>query len=207
MGIETAIAIASVVAAAGSAASQADSSRRARNMAVDASKLADPAAPDREQYRNWLTANFPSMSSPDPNEILKNPNFQFMKDQGNLAITNANASTMGSRRNGTLLEDMSKFNTGLASGFINDQFQRNMSVMGLAADLGGFRVGAPGTAGQILATAGQNAVGNNSDMWNQIGGGLQLLRRGGTGGGTGLNQAFAGGSGNTGWSYDTGMGG
>lgn len=199
-------AIAAVVGAVGGIAGQADASRRASHVASNAADRADPFGSQRPQYQDWLSSNFPLLSSPNPEDILKNPNFQFMKAQGDMGIKNLNSSVFGSPRNGTLFEDMGKFDTGIASGFINDQFNRNMASLSLGADLSGARIGAPGQAGQILATAGQNAVGNQSDMWGQVGGGMQLLSRyrGSSGG---LNPAFTSGSTNTGWTYDTGMGG
>jgi hypothetical protein len=165
MGMVAAV-IASGVIGAGASVHNANT---ARDTATQGAQMADPAGPDRGFFRDWLKQNFMSLGNPDPNEILKNPNFQFMKQQGELGVMNNNVANFGSMRNGTLAEDMSKFNTGLASNFIGDQFQRNMQLMGFAGGLGGFSSGNLGASGQIMAGGGQNYFGNMNNAMGQLG--------------------------------------
>lgn len=174
--ITSILAAAAIAATAGSAISQADSARKARNQAADAAKTADPASGIRPMFQDWLADNWGKLATTDPNQIMQNPSFQFQKAEGERGIANLNSSIYGSRRNGTLMEDMDKFNTGLLSNFTHQQFLDNMALLGLGGNFAGMTTGNPGMAGSLELQGSQNAITNNQNMWSQIGGGLQYIR-------------------------------
>lgn len=194
-----AVAIAGVaaVAAVGGVAVQSDAARRAQNQQRDAAAAgaaaADPASGLRPFFQDQLRGNWDRLSAVNPNDILTDPSFQFIQGQGMGAIKN-DASAKGLLRSGTMLEDMSKFNTGLASQYVDMQFSRNQELLRNLGNFSGLNIGSPGTAGNILNTSGNNAAmlgyGNTNDTLQQIGG---IINRVGMGGvGTPVNDAPAG---------------
>lgn len=188
-------AIISAVAAVGGAAAQADSARRASNQARDAANAgaaaADPAASLRPFFQDQILSRWGQLSTTNPNEIMQDPSFQFLQQQGLQGIANGNTAQFGSgpKRNGTFYEDMSRFNQGLASTYIDNQFKRNMSLMGNLGAFSGLTTGSPGTAGQVLGstTPAQMGYNMNDQTYQQIGGAINSIGRlnwGGAGTGT-----------------------
>ncbi len=133
-----------------------------------------PEVPQLEQF------NF------DPNDVLNNPEFQFIRDQGNIAADRAAGQNrlLGS---GQRLIDAQNFGQGLASRFINDEFTRGINLnnqtnnrllqqQGLnlqnfndrLSRLGGL-VDTGRGAGGTLAQAGQNSANAISGLQQNIG--------------------------------------
>lgn len=161
----------------GVSAYNANRNRQAASQAAtNGAAAADPAAAYRPQFMAYLQEKFPQLSSVNYGDITSDPSFKFLHDQGMRDVTGA-ASAAGTLRSGTLMEDMSKFNEGLADTFINSQFQRNMALMGQLGNFSGLNIGNPGVAGQITANAGLNnfAMGNN--VMGQIGSGVSMASR------------------------------
>lgn len=138
---------------------------------------ADPAAAQRPFFQDYLRNHFNNLANPDPRAIQDNPNYKFMQAEGYNDIIRADTANLGSTRGGTFGEDMAKYSSGLASSFIQQQFQNNMSVMDRLSGLGGFTTGSPAAAGQILATGGQQGYNNFNNSLGQIGAGLQVFGR------------------------------
>lgn len=179
-------AIASVVISAYSAYSANENADNALDASRDAADRADPAARERSYYQDFLKKNFPQMAAVDPEQIKKDPNYIFQKEQGMAAINN-DASAQGLTRSGTRLMDLEKFGSGLASSFVDKKFAQNMSLMTQLGSLGGFTTGSPAAAGQLLANGGQNAFANGNNVMSQVGGVAGLINRnwGGTSSSTG----------------------
>lgn len=166
--------VAMVAVAAGSAISQADSARRARNQAQDAANTADPARALRSQFGDWVTNNWPSMSQVDFASLMQNPEIQFLRGEGQRGVINRNAAEFGSTRNGTFGEDMSMFNQSFASNYIDRAFARQMQVLGMAGGFSGLSSGNLGAAAAALNSGNQFAAGAMNNAWGQAGGAFQL---------------------------------
>lgn len=157
-------------------ASQARSNAgRVQNAANQGANQADPGAGLRPAFQDILMQKFPQLGSTDPNDILKDPSFQFLHDQGMRDINNK-ASSDGTLRSGTILEDMSKFNQDLSSTYMDKQFQRNMSMLGVLGNFSGLNTGQPGVAGQITAQGGVNTSNAMTQGMAQLGGAASYLR-------------------------------
>lgn len=122
----------------------------------------------------------------DPNTVLDNPNFQFIRDQGNIAANRLSAKNrqLGS---GNRLIEAQKFGQGLASNFIGEEFGRQLTTnnqtnnrllqqhsLGLQAfndrlnRLGGLIDTGRGTGG-TLGTIGANTASNISNLFQRKG--------------------------------------
>lgn len=159
--ISTIIAAAAVAASAGGAVAANRNARAAQRQAGQAAEAgaaaADPASGMRPFFQDQLGAMWPNLSGVNYAQILQDPSFQFLKNQGETAAINQ-ASAGGLLRSGTLLEDLSKFNQDLASTYVDKQFARNMSMLGILGNFSGLNIGNPGQAGNIIANGGmQNA--------------------------------------------------
>lgn len=174
--VAAAIAATGVLGAGVSAYSAHQNQNAANNAARNGAAAADPAASYRPYYMAYLEDKWPSLASTNYTDILNDPSFKFVHDQGMRDITGG-ASAMGTLRSGSLIEDSSKFNTGLADSFINSQFQRNMALMGQLGNFSGLNIGNPGVAGQITANAGMNNFGMGNNVMGQIGSGISMAQR------------------------------
>lgn len=175
-----AVAAAAAVVGAGTAVYSASQAHKGTSIAQEtantAADRADPAAAQRPFYQQWLTQNWDRLSSLNPAEIMKDPSFRFLQENGMRDINNK-ASSDGTLRSGTVLEDMSKFNQDLSSTYMDKQFARNMSLMGQLGNFSGLNIGNPGVAGQVTmqgGLAGQQLYNNGI---NQLGGAFGALSR------------------------------
>lgn len=178
-------AVAAVVGAGSSvySASRANKGNTiAQNAADEAAQRADPAAAERPWYQDYLHRNFMGLASTDPSQIMNDPSFRFLHDQGMRDIDNK-ASSDGTLRSGTVLEDMSRFNQDLSSQYIQQQFSRNMALMGQLGNFSGLNIGNPGVAGQVTMQGGLSGQNTYNSAISQIGGAANALGRafGGTG--------------------------
>lgn len=180
--ISTIAAIATAAAAVGGAAQANRNARRAQQQAGQAAEegaaAADPGAVLRPDFQNLLMGLWPSLSGVNSAQILQDPSFKFQQQMGMQGIENA-ASANGLLRSGTLLEDMAKFNQGLASTYVDKQFGRNMEMLKLLGAFSGLTTGSPGAAGQILGQGGMNNAVNgynwNNNTMGQIGGAITQI--------------------------------
>lgn len=171
--------------------------QQAASAASAGANAADPAASYRPTYMAYMQGLFPKLSNVDPTGITSDPNFAFMHDMGMRDINNK-ASAEGTLRSGTLMEDMSKFNTSLANTFIGDQFNRNMALMGQLGNFSGLNIGNPGVAGQITAQSGRDQFNMGNNVMGQLGGAASLASR---------YLGSSGATGNTGTGFPTDAGG
>lgn len=74
-----------------------------------------PTAPQLEQF------------SFDPNSVLDNPNFQFLRDQGNIAQDRVAAKNRNLGSGNRLLEAQ-KFGQGLSTNFLNSEFNQQRTL-------------------------------------------------------------------------------
>jgi hypothetical protein len=93
-----------------------------------------------ETYSTYWAQPFQSANkefSFDPQQIFNDPSFQFIQGEGEKGIMRA-ASAGGRVGGGRTMKDMSRWNTGLASTFINDYFNRQMAEnqLGYGRDIG-----------------------------------------------------------------------
>lgn len=199
MGAATIMAIAAVAGAAMQNRNARNATRAAGQAAQDGAAAADPAAAHRPFFQNELLARWPQLSGTNFGEILSDPSFQFLKQQGETAAVN-HASAAGLLRSGTLLEDLSKFNQDLSSTYIDKQFARQMGMLGILGNFSGLNIGNPGAAGNILAQGGLSAaqLGYNANAntqqgignaINQVG---RLFSQGGSGYSGGYGSNFGG---------------
>jgi hypothetical protein len=162
------------IANSGGGQSQSDATQQG-------AQQADPFAALRPYFQSALQGQWQDLSNMNPESILKNPNFQFLQEIGQggrygAGIPGQNAAEFGSNRNGKLAMDLSSFNQGLASNFIQQQFENNMRVLGFLGGASGIGFGDPGSAGRITAggpAASQNFVTNGV---NAIGSGINGLK-------------------------------
>lgn len=182
--ISTIIAAAAVAASAGGAVAANRNARAAQRQAGQAAEAgaaaADPASGMRPFFQDQLGAMWPNLSGVNYAQILQDPSFQFLKNQGETAAINQ-ASAGGLLRSGTLLEDLSKFNQDLASTYVDKQFARNMSMLGILGNFSGLNIGNPGQAGSIIATGGmQNAINGYNmgvNTQNNVGAAISQIGR------------------------------
>lgn len=172
MGLAT---IASIVGIA-SGINNLRNSRKAPQVGQEAAAISDPAIEDRPQFRNWVLQNWPGMSKFDPKAVERDPGYQFQLQEGISNIDRA-ASAAGMLRSGTRLEDLTKFSSGLASDYVQKQFERNMRLMGMAGQFGGFTTGSPAAAGQAVLQGDQNGWARENSALGQIGASFQQLSR------------------------------
>ena len=76
----------------------------------------------------------------DPQRIFEDPSYQFIRDEGIKGIERQ-ASAGGRLGSGRTLKDLSRWNTGLASTFVNDYFNRSLqeNQLGYGRDLGEYQ--------------------------------------------------------------------
>lgn len=101
----------------------------------------------------------PNGVTPEGSRTFANsPDYQFARDQGNLALTRyENATGMG--LSGGALKDVANFNQGLASQQFGNYFSRLMSLSQLGQSA------ASSLAGNNVASAGQ--IGNSNQAFGQ----------------------------------------
>lgn len=170
-------AIIGAVASTASAANSIAQSRRANSAANNAADRSDPFAGMRPEFQDMLRTMFPQLISLDPNDIQKDPQFQFQRDQGLQAVDNM-ASSQGLTRSGNHEQERIKFASGLAGQFANDRFNHQMSILGLLGKFAGVDTGSPAAAGNAIQqgqinsasqfNAGMNAFGGSMANWSNI---------------------------------------
>jgi hypothetical protein len=102
-----------------------------------AAGLADPwgANGHREGFANMLTPEYvQSLLHPNPEEITRDPEYQFLLHEGTGAI-NAGDAAQGTLRSGNRLYELERYGTGLASNFEQRNFSNNMQRLELARPL------------------------------------------------------------------------
>lgn len=133
----------------------------------DAAAAADPFASQRGFYQDWLKQNFPSLISNDPEQIKKDPAYQFQLDQGVKAIDNS-AAAGGMLFSGNRGLEQMKFGHGLASDFTQKQFVRNNAILSQLMGLSGANTGSPGQAAQSLLSGFTGATNLQGNALNQL---------------------------------------
>lgn len=136
----------------------------------DAARAADPFGPFRAQYGQELGAQYNRLQSFDPNQITQNPEYQFQLDQGMGAI-NKGAAASGMLGSGTRLLDLQKYGQGLASGFADKQYGREMSILQMLGGFSGATTGSPSGAANAMMNGQQNSQNQlNSGLGNIVSG-------------------------------------
>jgi len=189
-------AVAGVASAVIGAGTAVYSSRKASQIGSQAAGMADPFAENRGLFAQKLMDNWDMLTSTDPQKIMQDPQFQFLKSQG-LGAIGAGSAAAGSFNSGGKLTKGAEFATGLASQFLDKQFQQRQQILGLLGQYSGATTGNPGQAGQLYGY-GQSASLNYLNQG--VGNTLALLNRVpwgnfGGGDGSGATNAAAGTSG------------
>jgi hypothetical protein len=156
------------------------SSRQARDTGNNAAALADPFAGERGRYGQTLSDMWAQLTSMDPSTIMKDPQFQFLKEQG-LGALNSNMAAKGMYGSGNRGTEAAKFATGLSTQFLN--------ILGMLGQLSGGTTGNMGAAGQYYGQGNMSGV----NYTNQgIGGLLGQLGRVNWGGPQGATNGNSG---------------
>lgn len=184
--------VASIATAVIGAGSAIYSARQSRRIGEQAAEMADPFAESRPLFAQKLLDNWDRLTSTNPNDILRDPEFQFLKEQG-LGGINAGMAAVGKFNSGNRALEGGKYATGLASQFLDKKFQQRQQILAMLGQLSGGTTGSPAAAGQLYgygASAGLNVLNSG------VGSTLALLNRtpwatllGQGGGGGGVNAA------------------
>lgn len=149
----------------------------------DAARAADPFGPFRAQYGQELGAQYNRLQNFDPNSITSNPEYQFQLQQG-LGAIDKGAAANGMLGSGTRLMDLQKYGQGLASGFADKQFGRQMSILQMLGGFSGATTGSPTGAARAMMQGQQNSQDQlNGGLGNIMSGLAGLSRPGNRGGG------------------------
>lgn len=149
--------------------------------------LADRFGSHREGWAQLLESTWGNLSSTNPAEIMKNPNFQFLKEQG-LGAINAGSAAGGMFASGNRGIEGAKFASGLSTNFLNQQFNQNQALIGNLLTASGANSGNPG---QASTNYGLQTAANTQGLLGGIGSALGLLGR--TNWGTGDSNTPTGG--------------
>ncbi|MFS8083816.1 MAG: hypothetical protein ACMG51_10215 [Ginsengibacter sp.] len=117
---------------------------------------ADPFASQRGQYQKQLSG---LMS--DPSTFTMDPGTIFAENQGNQAITAA-ANAQGVTRGGSVVADIGKYDTGIASQAYNTRISQLLALSGAAP-------GNPGAAALAIQTGQTNQQGNTAGALASLG--------------------------------------
>lgn len=143
----------------------------------DAAQAADPFGPLRSLYGQELGLQYGNLQRFDPNDVTKDPEYQFQLEQGMGAI-NKGAAASGMLGSGTRLMDLQKYGQGLASSFADRSYNRKASLLQMLGGFSGATTGSPASAGNALMQGQNNAYNQNRQGMGDIISGLGGLGRG-----------------------------
>lgn len=135
--------------------------------------LADPFGPHREGWAQRLEEMWSSLSTMNPQEIMKDPQFAFLKEQG-LGALNSSMAAKGMYSSGNRGVEGARFAEGLSTSFLDKRWQQQQQLLGNLLTASGATSGAPGAAAQAY---GSQYAANESRVTGGIGNALGLLSR------------------------------
>lgn len=173
------VTVASVVSIAGGINGIVQSNKKQNNAGTpqDAAQAADPFGPLRSLYGQELGLQYGNLQRFDPNDVTKDPEYQFQLEQGMGAI-NKGAAASGMLGSGTRMMDLQKYGQGLASSFADRSYNRKASLLQMLGQFSGATTGSPSGAANALMQGQNNAYNQNRQGMGDIISGLGGLGRG-----------------------------
>lgn len=168
--------VASIITIGGGIYSATRSQRNTQNAANAAADRADPFGDYRAQFANRLESGFDALTRFDPTQISLDPAYQFRLKSGIDAI-NRGAAANGMLGSGNRLIALQELGQGLASDFTQQQWNRNMGILGMLGQFSGATTGSPASAGNLMLQGGQAANSQFNQGLNAIGSGLGGLSK------------------------------
>ena len=156
-----------------SAYSSSRANRGASGSPEEMARLADPFNAHREDWAQRLESMWGELSTMNPMDIMKDPQFAFLKEQG-LGALGSTMASKGMYSSGTHGTEAAKFATGLSTSFLNQRFNQQMSLVDRLLTTSGANSGNPAAAS---SNYGQQYAANRSGLYGGIGSALGMLGR------------------------------
>lgn len=137
----------------------------------DAAQAADPFGPLRSLYGAELGLQYGNLQRFDPNDVTRDPEYQFQLEQGMGAI-NKGAAASGMLGSGTRMMDLQKYGQGLASSFADRSYNRKASLLQMLGQFSGATTGSPSGAANALMQGQNNAYNQGRQGWGDVMSGL-----------------------------------
>lgn len=168
--------VASVVSIAGGVRALTRGSSSSGGGGQQAAQAADPFGELRKGFGNRLQFGFDELTRFDPTQISLDPAYQFRLRSGIDAV-NRGAAANGMLGSGNRLIALQELGQGLATDFTQQQWQRNMGILGMLGQFSGATTGSPASAGNLMFQGQQAGNQQFNSGLNSITSGLGGLSR------------------------------
>lgn len=136
-----------------------------------AQAAADPFGPLRSLYGQELGKQYGDLQRFDPNDVTRDPEYQFQLEQG-LGAINKGAAASGMLGSGTRMMDLQKYGQGLASSFADRSYNRKASLLQMLGQFSGATTGSPAAASNAIMNGANSAYSQQNSGLNSIASGL-----------------------------------